>query len=82
MHVDKYFRQCFPYADVQLSRTGRLSGSGGGVPMHATCTTQDIGSWWYVKSRLLCGKVKGYFVSETVADTYARISNKTSGYRL
>lgn len=29
--------------------------------MHATCTTQDIGSWWYLKSRLLCAIVKGYF---------------------
>lgn len=27
-----------------LNRTGRLLGSGGGVPNHATCTTQDIGS--------------------------------------
>jgi hypothetical protein len=29
--------------------------------MHATCTTQDIGSWWYLKFRLLCAIVKGYF---------------------
>jgi hypothetical protein len=46
----------------RLNRTGRLSGSGGGVPLHATCTTQDIESWWYLKFRLLCGKVKGYFM--------------------
>jgi hypothetical protein len=31
--------------------------------MHATCTTLDIGSWWYLKSRPLCAIVKGYFFS-------------------
>ena len=35
-----------PARNSGLNRTGRLLGSGGGVPVHATCTTQDIGSWW------------------------------------
>ena len=55
-----------PAREAGLNRTGRLSGSGGGVPLHATCTTLDIGSWWYLKSRLLCAIVKGYFFGRTL----------------
>jgi len=35
--------------------------------MHATCTTLDIGSWWYLKSRPLCAIVKGYFFQWALA---------------
>lgn len=30
-------------------------------PDIATCTTLDIGSWWYLKSRPIYWIVKGYF---------------------
>lgn len=33
--------------------------------MHATCTTQDIGSWWYLKSRPPGAFVKGYLTEIT-----------------
>jgi hypothetical protein len=58
--ADQRIVRCWQNAG--LNRTGRLSGSGGGVPLHATCTTQDIGSWWYLKSRPLWAIVKGYFL--------------------
>jgi hypothetical protein len=35
--------------------------------MHATCTTQDIGSWWYFKSRPSPGFVKEFFSRENLA---------------
>ena len=40
--------------------------------MHATCTTQDIGSWWYLKSRLLCGDCQRLFFARKPRIAYLR----------
>ncbi len=42
-----------------LTSIGRLKGSGGGVPNHATYVTQSLGSRWCIKSSLLVVDVKG-----------------------
>ena len=68
-------------SSVGLNRTGRLVGSGGGVPKHATCATQDIGSWWLLKFRPLGGFVKGYFLAELERIEVIRLSDYWTEYR-
>ena len=49
--------------------------------MHATCTTQDIGSWWLLKFRPLGGFVKGYFLAELERIEVIRLSDYWTEYR-
>jgi hypothetical protein len=50
-----------------VTSIGRLMGSGGGVPYHATYVTQRIGSGWYLKVyEIYRGSQKKFMKSEAV----------------
>jgi len=47
---------------ASLTSIGRLMGSGGGVPDHATYVTQRIGSGWYLQVYEFCEESQRFHI--------------------